>query len=136
MLPTYNPQAMRSSYTLQFPRHSLDKSLKFKVTTAWSKVKSRSYHDLHTPQLMSLPSINFLHLTNSEVYNPDKILKVKVTTARSRVKSRLHHDIVHLHPLINVPTLIQRTVSETRADKIFKLKVTTAPWQCTPTCPN
>ena len=28
----------------------------------------------YTPQPMSLPSINFLHLTVSEIYSPDKIL--------------------------------------------------------------
>ena len=103
---------------LQFPRYSPDKILKVKVTTARSKVKSRSDHDVahlqpltnvpakyqlptpygcrdiartrfsnsrslrqgqrsnqgqtmtlhtYTPQPMSLPSMNFLHLTVSEI---------------------------------------------------------------------
>ena len=39
------------------------------------------------PPLRTLPSINFLNLTVSEIC-PDKILQVKVTTARSKVKSR------------------------------------------------
>ena len=105
-------------YTLRFPRYSPDKILKVKVTTARSKVKSRSDHDVahlqpltnvpamyqlptpygcrdiartrfsnsrslrqgqrsnqgqtmtlhtYTPQPMSLPRMNFLHLTVSEI---------------------------------------------------------------------
>ena len=41
----------------------------FKGQSHYDKVKSRSHHDvahLH-PQPMSLPSINFLHLTVSEI---------------------------------------------------------------------
>ena len=53
-----------------FPRHNLDKILKVKVTTARSKVKSRSYHDAAhlQPPPMSLPSINFIHLIVSEIW--------------------------------------------------------------------
>ena len=116
--PIQCPCQVSTSYALQFPRYSPDKILKVKVTTARSKVKSRSHHDvaqlhpltnvptkyqlptpygfqdiawtrfyrsrslrqgqranqghtmmLHTyiPYPMSLPSINFLHLTVSEI---------------------------------------------------------------------
>ena len=41
-----------------------------KVTTARSKVKSMSHHDAAhlQPPPMSLPGINFLHLTVSEIW--------------------------------------------------------------------
>ena len=67
--PNQCPYQVSTSYTLRFPRYSPDKILWVKVTTARSKVKSRSDHDvahLH-PQPMSLPSINFLHLTVSKI---------------------------------------------------------------------
>ena len=41
-----HPLTTDPSYTLQFPRHTPDKILKVKVTTATSKVKSRSHHDI------------------------------------------------------------------------------------------
>ena len=121
-LHTYTPNQcsyqVSTSYTLRFLRYSPDNILKVKVTTARSKVKSRSDQDvahlqlltnvpakyqlptpygfrdnartrfsnsrplrqgqrsnqgqtmtLHTysPQPMSLPSMNFLHLTVSEI---------------------------------------------------------------------
>ena len=72
-LHTYTPNQylyqVSTSYTLRFPRYSPDKILWVKVTTARLKVKSRSHHDvahLH-PQPISVPSINFLHLTVSEI---------------------------------------------------------------------
>ena len=40
------PYQISTSYTLWFPRYSPDKILKVKVTTAWSKVKSRSHLDI------------------------------------------------------------------------------------------
>ena len=49
-LHTYTPNQYRyqvsTSYTLRFPRYSPDKILQVKVTTARSKVKSRSHHDV------------------------------------------------------------------------------------------
>ena len=58
-LHTYTPQKcpyqVSTSYTLRFPRYSLDKILK--VTTARSKVKSRSDHDIaHLHPLTNVPS--------------------------------------------------------------------------------
>ena len=67
--PNQCPYQASTSYTLQFPSYGLDKILQVKVTTARSKVKSRSHHDiahLH-PQPISPPNINFLHLTVSEI---------------------------------------------------------------------
>ena len=61
----------------------------------------------YTPLSMSLPSINFLHLTVAKIYSLDKILWVKVTAARSKVKSRSHNDVAHLHSLTNVHTKYQ-----------------------------
>ena len=116
--PNQCPYQVSTSYTLWLPRYSPDKIFKLKVTTARSKVKSRSDHDVahlhppinvsakyqlptpygcrdiartrfsnsrslrqgqrsnqgqtitlhtYTPQPMSLPSMNFLHLTVSEI---------------------------------------------------------------------
>ena len=58
---------------------------------------------LHTyiPYLISLQSINFLHLTVSEI-QLGKILKVNVATAQPKVKSRPYHDVAHLHLLSNM----------------------------------
>ena len=44
--PNQCPYQVSTCYTLLFPRYSLDKILKVKVTTARSKVKSRSHHDV------------------------------------------------------------------------------------------
>ena len=73
MMHTYNPQGcpyqLSISYNLWFQRYCPDKILKVKVTMATSKVKLRSHHDvthLH-PLTNALPSINFLHLTVSEI---------------------------------------------------------------------
>ena len=63
------PYQISITYTLQFPKYSLDKIFKLKVTMARSKVKSRLNYDvahLH-PQLMSLPSINTLPLIVTEI---------------------------------------------------------------------
>ena len=63
---------------------------------------------MHTynPYAMSLPTINFLRFTVSEIL-PGQNLKVKVSTARSNVKSRSNHDIAHLQPPTIVPTKYQ-----------------------------
>ena len=64
---------------------------------------------------MSLPSINFLHLTRSR------------DIAQTRY-DRSQHDTAHLHPLTNVPTKYQLPIPQFlyyRPDKIFKLGVTT-----------
>ena len=44
--PNQCPYQVSTSYTLRFPRYSPDKIFKLKVTTARSKVKSRSDHDV------------------------------------------------------------------------------------------
>ena len=44
--PNHYPYQVSTSYTLQFPRYSPDKIFKLKITTARSKVKSRSDHDI------------------------------------------------------------------------------------------
>ena len=51
------PYQVSTSYTLRFPRYSLDKILYVKVTTARSKVKSRSDHDVaHLHPLINVPT--------------------------------------------------------------------------------
>ena len=55
---------------------------------------------------MSLTSIHFLNLTNSEI-EPKQDFHTQVTKARSKVKSRSHHDVAQLHPLTNVPNKYQ-----------------------------
>ena len=55
--PNQCPYHVSTSYTLQFPRYSQDKILKFKVTTARSKVKSRSHHNVaHLHPLTNVPT--------------------------------------------------------------------------------
>ena len=50
---------------------------------------------------MSLPSINFLHCTVSEIYPGQDFIG---QGHYSKVKSRSHYDVVHLQPPDNVPT--------------------------------
>ena len=98
--------------SINFPRYSPDKIFTLKVTTARSKVKSRSDHDF--AYLQSLPNVptkyqlstpyGFRDIARTRFYNRQE---VKVTTARSKVKSRSGHDVAHLHPLTNVSTTYQ-----------------------------
>ena len=108
--PLSNDPTKHQPLILSFRDKSPDQILKDKVTAVRSKVKINQGHimTLHTynSQPMSLPNINFLHLTVLR-YSPDKILKVKVTTAIAKVESRSHHDIAHLHPLTSIPTKYQ-----------------------------
>ena len=53
---------------------------------------------------MSLPSINFLHLTVSEI-QPGQDFQTQ--GHYGKVKSRSDHDVAQLHPLTNVPTKYQ-----------------------------
>ena len=55
--PNQCPYQISTSYTLQFLRYSPDRILKLKVTTARSKVKSRSDHDVaHLHLLTNVPT--------------------------------------------------------------------------------
>ena len=62
-LPFYNPNQcpyqVPSSYTLQFPRYSPYKILEVKVTTARSKVKSRSHYDVAHLQALTNVSTKY-----------------------------------------------------------------------------
>ena len=71
---------------------------------------------------MSLLSINFLHLTVSEIYPGQDFIG---QGQYSKVKSMSRHDIAHLHPLTNVPTKYQlpppysfRDIARTRFYKV------------------
>ena len=55
----------------------------------------------YTPEPMSLPSINFLHLTVSEIQPGQDFMG---RGHYSKVKSRSDRNVTHLHPLTNVPT--------------------------------
>ena len=55
---------------------------------------------------MSLPSINFLHLTVSEIWPRQDFLG---QGHYDQVKLRSHYDVAHLHLLTNVPTKYQLT---------------------------
>ena len=55
---------------------------------------------------MSLPSVNFQHLTVSEIYpGEDFIGQGHYCKVKGQVKVR--HDVAHLHPLTNVPAKYQ-----------------------------
>ena len=66
--PNQCPYQVSTSCTLWFLRHSPENILKLNITTAKSKVNQGDTMTLHTytPQPMSLPSINILHLRVSE----------------------------------------------------------------------
>ena len=56
-IPNQCPYQVSTSYTLRLPRYSPDKILQVKVTTARSKVKSRSHHDIvHLHYLTNVPT--------------------------------------------------------------------------------
>ena len=86
---------------------------------------------MHTynPQPMSLLSINFLHLTVSEIQSGQDFIGQGHC---GKVKSRSHHDVAHLHPLANVSNNLQVSSSYTlqflryRPDKLF-LPLTSMP---------
>ena len=94
-----------TSYTLRFPRYGPDKIFKVKVTTARSRVKSRSNYDeaqLHfltnVPTKYELPTpYSFWDMARTRFF------KVKVIMARSKVKSRSNYDEAQLYFLTNVP---------------------------------
>ena len=55
--PNQCPYQLSTSYTLRFPRYSLEKIFKLKVNMARSKVKLRSHHDIaHLHPLTNVPT--------------------------------------------------------------------------------
>ena len=92
---------------------------------------------------MSLPSINFLYLTVSEI-QPRQDFKGQ--GHYSKVKSRSHYDVAHLQPLTNVPAKYQlptpygcRDLFRTRFSNSRSLRqgqIKVRPLRCTPTPPN
>ena len=53
---------------------------------------------------MSLPSINILHITVSEISQGQDFIR---QGHYDKVKGRSDHDVAHLQPLTNVPTKYQ-----------------------------
>ena len=83
---------------------------------------------LHTynPQPVSLPSINFLHLTVSEIWPGQDFIG---QSHYSKVKPRSGHDVAHLNRLTNVPTTYQlptpygcRDIARTRFNRSRSLQ--------------
>ena len=75
---------------------------------------------------MSLPRINFLHLTVSEIYPGQDFIG---QGHYGKVKSRPPYDIAHLHLLTNVPTKYQlpppygfRDIARTRFYRSMSLR--------------
>ena len=66
-LQTQCPYRESTSYTLRFVRYSSDKIFKFQVTSARSNQGHTKMLQTYTPQPMSLPNMNFQHLTLSEI---------------------------------------------------------------------
>ena len=100
-LPTYTPNQypykVSTTCTLWFLIYSPDKILKVKVSTARSKVISRSHDIAHLhSQPMTLPSFNVLHLMVSDIYPGEDF---QTQDHNGKVKSsRSHTDVAHLHP--------------------------------------
>ena len=68
--PNQCPYQVSTSYTLRFLIYNPDKIFKLKVTTARSKVKSRSHHDIaHLHPLTNVPTkYSVTHLSRSRKY--------------------------------------------------------------------
>ena len=68
------PYQVSTSYTLRFLRYSPDKIFKLKVTTARSKVKSRSHHDgTPTPPNQCPYKVSTSYTLQFLRYRPDKV---------------------------------------------------------------
>ena len=103
------PYQVSISYTLRFLRYSPDKILYVKVTTARSKVKSRSHYDVaHLQPTTSVPTkyqpptlYGFRNIAWTRFYRSRSL--------RQGQRSNQGHTITlqHLHPLTNVPTKYQ-----------------------------
>ena len=94
------PNQASTSQTLQFPRYCPDKILKFNVTAANQKSNQGNnimWHT-HSPQPMSVSSVNFLHLTVSKTHVRQDF---EVQDHYSKLKSR-SHAVTHLHLLTNI----------------------------------
>ena len=95
--PNQCPYQVSTSYTLQFPRYSPDKILYVKVTTARSKVKSRSHHDVaHLHLLTNVP-------TKYQLPTPYGFRGI----ARTRFLNQGHTKCCTPTPPTNVPTKYQ-----------------------------
>ena len=115
--------SLPSISSLRFPRYSPDQVLQVKFTTARSKVKSRSDHDVaHLQLLPNVPTKyqlpiphGFRDITRTRFYRSRSLQQGHYS------KSRSDHDVAHLHPLTNVPTKCQlptpysfRDIAQTR----------------------
>ena len=66
------------------------------MTTARSKVKSRSHYDVAHVHLLTNVPTEYLLLTP---YTFRDMAHTIFYRSRSKVKSRSHHDVAHVHPL-------------------------------------
>ena len=91
---------------------------------------------------MSLPSMNILYLTVSEIY-PRQNIKGQSHCSKAKVKSGLQHDVAYLHPQpMSLPSINFLCLT---ASEIFKTQgyygkikgqVVVTPRYGTPTSPN
>ena len=103
------PYQVSISYTLRSLRYSPDKILKVKVTTARSKVKSRSHYDVaHLQSTTSVPTkyqlptpYSFLHIARTRFYRSRSLQQGQRSNQGDIMM------FAHLHPLTNVPSRYQ-----------------------------
>ena len=81
------------------------------MTTAKSKIKSKSHHDAahlqpltNVPTKYQLPAPYGCRDIARTRFSKFKIFKIKVTAARSKVKSWSHYCVAHIHLLTNIPS--------------------------------
>ena len=111
--PNQCPYQISTSYTLRFPRYSPDKIFKLKVTTARSKVKSRSDHDVaHLHILTNVPTKYQLPIP----YGFQDIARTRFSNSRSLRQGQRSNQgqtmgVAHLHILTRGATE-QSTLAE------------------------
>ena len=145
--PNQCPYQVSISYSLRFLRYSPDKILQIKVTTARSKVKPRSHHDiahLHPPT--NVPTKYQLHTP----YGFRDIARTRFSNSRSLRQGQIKVTPRRCTPTppTNVPTKYQlhtpygfRDKAQTRFSNSRLLRqgqsqIKVTPWRWTPTPPN
>ena len=76
--PNQCPYKISTSYALGMPRYSLDKILKFKVTTLGQRLNQGHIMTMHTYTSQAIYQPSTFDTLRIPRYSPDKVLKVKV----------------------------------------------------------
>ena len=129
--PNQCPYQISTSYTLQFPRYTPDNILLVKVTTARSKVKSRSDHDI--AQLHPLTNVSTTYQLPTP-YGFWDIARTRCYRSRSLRQGQRsypgHTMTLHTYPRNQCPYQISTSYTlqflRYSPDKILLVKVTTA----------